>query len=85
MEGWELDDPSLLILEGALECFDRMREAQRIIAKEGPTIKDRWGQVKAHPAILVERDAKTSMLRHVKMLALDLEPLNDAPGRPPGK
>jgi P27 family predicted phage terminase small subunit len=85
MEGWELDDPSLLILESALEAFDRMREAQAIIEAEGITVKDRFGQPKQHPATLVERDSKATMLRTLKALALDLEPLHDRPGRQPGK
>jgi P27 family predicted phage terminase small subunit len=84
-EQWDLDDPSLLILEGALEAFDRMRAAQAIIAKEGVTCKDRFKQIKQHPATLVERDAKATLLRGIKALGLDLEPINPGPGRPPGR
>jgi P27 family predicted phage terminase small subunit len=79
---WVLDDAALLILESALEAFDRMREAQELLKAEGLVVKDRFGQQKAHPAAAVERDAKATMLRHLKALALDLEPLGDRPGRP---
>ena len=82
---WELDDAALLLLEGALESFDRMREAQAILKAEGLVVKDRFGQQKQHPATLVERDAKSSLLRGIKALGLDLEPLNPGPGRPPGR
>src|SRR5687768_11554750 len=81
---WALDDSSLLILESAFESFDRMRQAQEIIAIEGIVIKDRFDQIKQHPATLVERDAKAAMVRQIKALGLDLEPLNAAPGRPAG-
>jgi P27 family predicted phage terminase small subunit len=84
VEGWELDKPALLVLESALECFDRMRAAQALITEEGMVTTDRFGQQKAHPAVLVERDAKGNMLRHLKQLGLDLEPLRPGPGRPPG-
>ena len=65
---WELDTPALLLLESALESFDRMRQAQRKLRKEGTQIKDRFGQVKQHPAILTERDSKSLMLRQLKAL-----------------
>ena len=84
LECWDLDDAALLILESGLEALDRMRQAQVILAKEGITIEDRFGQAKQHPATLVERDAKATLLRHVKALGIDLEPLHDGPGRPAG-
>lgn len=80
-----MDDASLIILESALEAFDRMRQAQALLAEEGLVVKDRFGQDKAHPAAAIERDAKGTMLRHIKALGLDLEPLNDRPGRQPGR
>jgi P27 family predicted phage terminase small subunit len=79
---WDLDDAALLVLEGAMESFDRMREAQKVIAAEGITIPDRFGKPKQHPATLVERDAKGALLRGIKSLGLELEPLNPGPGRP---
>ncbi len=81
--GWELDDPGLLLLESALESFDRMREAQVVLKKEKSFIFDRFHQRRAHPALLVERDAKLSLIKNLKALNLDLEPLQ-MPGRPPG-
>src|SRR5262245_2448137 len=77
---WDLDDAGQLILTMALEAFDRMRGAQRVIKREGLTIKGR-----AHPATVIERDARLAMLRALRQLNLDLEPLRDRPGRPPGR
>jgi P27 family predicted phage terminase small subunit len=82
---WNLDDAALLLLENAMSAFDRMREAQAAIAADGITVTDRFGQVKQHPATLVERDSKATLLRHLKSLNLDLEPLHDRAGRPPKK
>lgn len=71
------DSTGLLILQTALEAFDRMRQAQNIIAAEGPTCLDRFGQKKAHPLLTVERDSRSQMLQAFKALNLDIEPLRD--------
>ena len=43
---YQIDDPGgLLILLTMFEAFDRMRAAQKIIADEGETIKDRFEQL----------------------------------------
>jgi P27 family predicted phage terminase small subunit len=83
---YRITDPGgLLILRSALEAFDRMREAQEILSTEGVTTTDRFGQPKAHPMTTVERDSRAAMLGALKQLNLDLEPLRDSPGRPPGR
>jgi P27 family predicted phage terminase small subunit len=82
---WDLDDPGLMLLESALEAFDTMRDAQAMLAKDGAVVKDRFGQLKSHPACLIERDAKGTLLRTMRALNLDLEPLNNKPGRPAGR
>jgi P27 family predicted phage terminase small subunit len=78
------DDAGLVVLTVAFEAFDRMRDAQGQITKDGTTIIDRFGQVKMHPLLPVERDARAQSLAGIKALNLDLEPLADSPGRPPG-
>lgn len=79
------DEAGLLILQTGLEAGDRMREAQDIIKKEGMQVTDRFNQKKAHPLTTVERDSRAAMLSALKALNLDLEPLNDRPGRPGGR
>jgi P27 family predicted phage terminase small subunit len=79
-----VDDTGLIILTTAFEAFDRMRSAQEQIKLEGMTSTDRFGQVKAHPLLTVERDARAQFLAALKALNLDVEPLADRPGRPDG-
>lgn len=79
------DQAGLLILQTALESFDRMRLAEAILKKDGMTIMDRFGQPKAHPMTVVERDSRAAMLAALRQLNLDLEPLRDGPGRPGGR
>ena len=80
------DRHGLLLLETALECFDRMRAAQAEIAEHGVVIRDRYDQIKTNPANVVERDQKAQMLLALKQLGLNLESVPDRrPGRPPGR
>jgi hypothetical protein len=78
--GWELDDAAKLILDVGLEAFDRMRQAQALIRRKGLTVNGH-----AHPATVVERDSRLAMLKALRQLNLDVEPLREKPGRPPGK
>ncbi len=71
-------------MQTAMEAFDRMKSAAEEIDRDGTTIKDRFEQQKAHPALNAEKDARAQMLAALKQLNLDLEPLRDGPGRPPG-
>ena len=75
------DEAGLLLLQTAMESFDRMRQAQKVIAKEGITTNDRFGQPRQHPATLIERDAKNQLLKALGALHLDLGP-SDAVGAP---
>jgi P27 family predicted phage terminase small subunit len=77
------DSGGLAILQIMCEAFDRMRQAQKILAEEGPTITDRFGQLKGHPLLNTERDCRGQVLAALKQLNLDLEPLKEI-GRPPG-
>jgi P27 family predicted phage terminase small subunit len=79
------DEAGQLLLQTALESFDRMRSCQKTIEAEGQTVLDRFEQAKAHPLLAAERDARSQMLQALKQLNLDLEPLRDAPGRPGGR
>ena len=84
--GYQLtDEAALLTLQTTLEAFDRMREAQEIVRTEGMTVKDRFGQPRAHPASVVERDSRAAMMAGLKALNLDVEPLRDGVGRPGGR
>jgi P27 family predicted phage terminase small subunit len=85
VEGWDLDDPSLMVLQSYCEAGDTERKAQKQIDKEGLVVFDRFKQPKPHPAFLVVRDMKSLRLRQLKALGLDLEPVHEGRGRPPGR
>lgn len=80
-----VDAAGLLILQTACEAHDRMKAAAADIANDGQMVADRFGQMKPHSLLPVERDARAAMLAALKQLNLDLEPLRDGPGRPAGK
>lgn len=79
------DSAGLLLLQTALEAHDRMYQARDLIAKHGAVTVDRFGQLRPNPATTIERDSRAAMLSALKALNLDLEPLRDAAGRPPGR
>jgi len=79
------DVAGLKILRVALEAFCRAQDAREKIALDGMTIKDRFGTLKPHPLLPIERDSRAAFLAGLKALNLDLEPLRDRPGRPGGK
>ena len=79
---WSLDPPAMLILNAAMESYDRMKEAQAVVNAEGLLTTDRFGQQRPHPATLIERDSRQAMERALKSLNLDIEPIG-AVGRPP--
>jgi P27 family predicted phage terminase small subunit len=73
IEEFTVDDVgSLRVLASACESFDRMLQARDVISKEGLTCVDRFGQCKAHPAVLIERDARQAMLNALKQLKLEV-------------
>jgi phage terminase small subunit len=85
LEGWSIDAAAMVLLDAACTALMRIRQAQALIAADGIVSTDRFGQAKPHPAVLVERDSKATLLQSLKALNLDLEPLRDKPGRPPGR
>jgi hypothetical protein len=61
----------------AAEAWDRTQQAREILARDGITVEGREG-VKAHPAIMIERDSRLAFARLVAQLSLD----NDEPVAP---
>lgn len=64
----------LAILAKALEAWDRAEAARELVGRDGLVVTTRLGEVKAHPAIAIERDSRTAFLAGIKQLGLDLEP-----------
>lgn len=69
-----LESHHLRILELAARSWDRAEEARRQIKADGLVTSDRYGQVKPHPAINIERDSQLRFARLLRELALDVEP-----------
>lgn len=68
-------------LEAACRCWDRVLEARLRVETEGAYFKDRFGQVKAHPALEIEAKNKNLFMRLIRELGLDLQSPEDS--RPP--
>ena len=67
------DAASLLVLQAALEAFDRATEAKQLIDKEGAVVRDRFDQAKPHPAAAIERDNRSALIQGLKSLGLQEE------------
>jgi phage terminase small subunit len=74
---YDLEEHHFRLLVMAGQAFDRAEQARKAIAQDGAFVRDRYGQVKAHPGIAVERDARIAFARLVRELDLDGEPLPD--------
>jgi P27 family predicted phage terminase small subunit len=80
---FELEPHHLRLLESACGAWDRMAEARRALAAHGAlTYTDERGKILAHPAVAIERDARTAFARLLRELDLDASGPKDAP-RPP--
>ena len=69
---YQLEDAAAqALLRAACEAFQRAQEARRILDRDGAIVKDRFGQLKAHPAAAVERDSRTAMIAALRALRLE--------------
>ncbi len=77
------DRPGELVLQTGLEAHARMRQCRELIEAQGMTTVDRFGQLRAHPLLSAERDARAQFLMAFRQLDLrpeDYEPAKN--GRP---
>ncbi len=79
------DTAGLKILRGLFEASDRAEGCRERIERDGLTVTDKFGQTKPHPLLAIERDSRAAVLAGLKALNLDIEPLRDKAGRPPGR
>lgn len=80
---FELEPHHVKLLQAAAEAWDRTQQARQAVAQDGITFRDSSGNLKANPAVAIERDARTLFARLVRELDLD----GGAPAesrRPPG-
>lgn len=81
VENFVLENHHVLILTKAAEAFDRAEQAREVLAKEGLTYVDRFGQPRARPETTIERDSRSSFAKLLRELGLDVEPAD--PNRMP--
>ena len=73
-DDYVLDDSGAQTLLRALcEALDRCEQARRRIRKDGAYLRDRFGQMRPHPAVAVERDSRNQILAAIKALRLEPE------------
>lgn len=83
VQDYDLEPHHLRLLQSAAEAWDRMQQARTALAKHGGlTFTGANGDLKAHPAIAIERDARIAFARLVRELDLDAEPPAER-SRPP--
>jgi phage terminase small subunit len=66
----ELEPHRLHLLELACRAKDRCEEARSAIAQHGATYIDRFGAPRTHPAVAIERDARSAFAKLVRDLDL---------------
>jgi hypothetical protein len=80
---YSIDDPAgLELLRQAAEAADRIASVRKQIDEAGELLTVR-GVPRVNPLCAVERDQRAALVRCLRNLNLDLEPLK-ARGRPPG-
>jgi hypothetical protein len=77
------DSAGLELLRQAAECADRIGSVRRQIDEHGEMLVIR-GVPRVNPLCAVERDQRAALVRCLRNLNLDLEPLRDRVGRPAG-
>jgi len=72
---YQIDDAaSISLLATAMEAHMRMRHARERIALDGEVVKNRFNELRAHPSVAVERDARDAYLRAMRALRLEPKP-----------
>ena len=64
------DSAGLALLRAACEAHDRAQQARKMIDADGMVSTDRFGQRKPHPAVQIERDARTQLMAALRALKL---------------
>lgn len=68
---FEFDAGEREVLEALCRAYQRQREAQAILDRDGIVMTTRFGEVRAHPAVAIARDSATLLARLVSQLKLE--------------
>jgi hypothetical protein len=66
------DAASLALLRTALEAHQRARRCRETVDRDGEAVRDRFDQLKPHPLLAAERDARAAFMAGMRALNLDL-------------
>jgi P27 family predicted phage terminase small subunit len=69
-QDYQLEGHHQRLLLAACEAHDRMTQARARLATEGLTWQTRFGELRAHPCVAVERDSALRFARLVRELGL---------------
>ena len=72
---YELEPHDQAVLVKALEAWDRAEQSRQRVDTDGLTVKSRFGELKPHPLLSVERDSRAAFLAGMRQLGLDYEPV----------
>ena len=78
----DFDAYAFLVLRTALESWDRLQEARKILDEEG-CFYNAGALKREHPAARVEKQSRDGFLAALRLLGLNLAEPGDV-GRPPG-
>jgi P27 family predicted phage terminase small subunit len=79
---WELEAHHVRLLTLAGEAWDRCVQARELIEAKGLTFETRLGELRANPAVAIERDSRLAFSRLIRELDLDVIPPAESK-RPP--
>ena len=71
---FELQQHQYAVLQAACESWDTYQHARAELTKRGLTFTDAKGMIRARPEAAIARDSRTSFLRALRELKLDVEP-----------
>ena len=72
LRDYDLEPHHIRLLQAAGEAWDRMQQARKTLADHGGlTFLSSSGDIRAHPAVSMERDARVAFARLVRELDLD--------------
>lgn len=82
---FDLETHQLVLLEAGCDAYSRYLEARATVLAEGTYVTDRFGQLRAHPAVGIEERARVAMQRAIRELGLDVPVADTRPPRRGGQ
>jgi len=83
---WIIDDAvGHELLARCCETITRLDEVRAVLADDGLTIRTRFDELRAHPLLATERDARLAIARLCRELRISEPPANERPPRLGGK